>query len=241
MLAVTTHKLPFFSKKEIWFYDGRSVEKGSYTVYCYALKAPHSFDSYLEEQSARIDLSADINTLFANMNKSYQYEVRKAQDAGFQVSLNSNPTRAECIQFLDSFNSFAKWKKAPPPRRRRILALQRAGNLILTSVKIEQQKLITHVYIHDSETALLLHSYHEKDVCEDQKRAIANKFLHWQDIIYFKENGFLTYDLGGINCEIFPGISQFKLGLGATPYNVKNYIDKVNWLKPAYALYRKLR
>ena len=46
----------------------------------------------------------------------------------------------------------------------------------------------------------------------------ANQFLLWNAMMLLKEQGIRWFDLGGIDEESTPGISQIKLGVNGTRY-----------------------
>jgi hypothetical protein len=48
----------------------------------------------------------------------------------------------------------------------------------------------------------------------------ANHFLLWSIINHLKNNGILWLDLGGIDEELTPGITEFKLGMGGAVYEL---------------------
>ena len=98
--------------------------------------------------------------------------------------------------------------------------------LTLTYVSDEEEILAYHVYVGDEKTTRLLYScstFRE----DDSKKALigrANKFLHWEDIKYFKNNKYEKYDLGGISSFDNPnGIDKFKMNFNGekiTYYNI---------------------
>jgi lipid II:glycine glycyltransferase (peptidoglycan interpeptide bridge formation enzyme) len=68
-----------------------------------------------------------------------------------------------------------------------------------------------------------------------------NKYLHWKDILLFKQMNLLEYDFGGIDLERVPGISQFKLSFGGRIETVNNYIRIKPFLKPIFKFYKTIR
>ena len=85
---------------------------------------------------------------------------------------------------------------------------------MLTKVLQNNIEIATHFYIFDDKRVRLLYSYHNIEFLDDTLRSYANKFLHWEDILFFKSKNFLFYDFGGINMDNHPGISKFKLAFG---------------------------
>jgi len=62
----------------------------------------------------------------------------------------------------------------------------------------------------------------------------ANRFLHYEDIRYFKEHGYETYDLGGYAKDTqdpkLQGINVFKESFGGT------IVEQYNYYSPLYKL-----
>lgn len=52
------------------------------------------------------------------------------------------------------------------------------------------------------------------------RKLAANQFLFWFAIRYLKEQGFQWFDLGGLDEDKTPGITDFKLGMGGQPYEL---------------------
>jgi len=66
----------------------------------------------------------------------------------------------------------------------------------------------------------------------------ANRFLHYEDIKYFKELGYRFYDLGGIAKDTqddkLQGINKFKEGFGG------ELVRQYNYYSPLYSIFLKL-
>lgn len=55
---------------------------------------------------------------------------------------------------------------------------------------------------------------------EKGRQLNANQYLLWNAMLYMKERGINWFDLGGIDEESVPGITDFKLGLNGMKYNI---------------------
>ena len=58
-----------------------------------------------------------------------------------------------------------------------------------------------HAYVYDNKYTRLLYSCSEFRSQDKEARNFigrANKYLHWQDILFFKNNNLVCYDFGGI-------------------------------------------
>ena len=49
--------------------------------------------------------------------------------------------------------------------------------------------------------------------------------LHWQMLVYLKENGFKYFDLGGIDKEKNPNVYNFKHGMGGVEVSYMDVMD----------------
>lgn len=242
MLSVITHKFPFFKKKEIWFYNGELVNEVDYTTYSYVLNDFNlKFDSQLKEFTSTIDLTQSETALFNSINNTFKYHIRKAQLLNFKYISNTKASIQDCKKLIHSFKKFAAEKKITPMNQRRIFALQKSGNIIITKIKNEDIDIATHVYLFDEQRIILMHTFHNLDHTKHQERGYANKFLHWKDILLFKEMSFKVYDFGGIDLEKVPGISNFKLSFGGTIEEVNSYVRIAPLFKLFFKLYKFLR
>ncbi len=68
-----------------------------------------------------------------------------------------------------------------------------------------------------------------------------NRFLHWHEICAYREEGFSTYDLGGIKDDKSNGITQFKMSFGGDVVKEHTYLCAgIPWVgRTARALFEK--
>ena len=59
----------------------------------------------------------------------------------------------------------------------------------------------------------------------EHKNVMAPYLLHWEIMRAAKQDGFIEYDLGGIDDQRWPGITRFKRGFGGTIESYPNAID----------------
>ena len=60
----------------------------------------------------------------------------------------------------------------------------------------------------------------------ERKEVMAPYLLHWEIMRWAKQNGYLEYDMGGIDEVRWPGLTRFKIGFGG----------RVEEFSPAYEL-----
>ena len=230
MLEVCTHRFLFFKRKEFWFYNSEKTGKGTYNVFCYSNEKNASLKTnVLIEQTSLIDLTKASEELFEKMNRTFKYHIRKADKIGAVAKIDYSPTIEKCNQVMSEFSFFATTKKIEwNPKR--IKALQELGKLIISEAYLNEEKIATHIYLHDDNRVALLHSYHQQIFLDEKIKGYTNKFLHWQDIINFKNYGLKLYDFGGINIQLHPGISTFKLSFGGDIIDCYSYIETNSFL-----------
>ena len=174
-------------------------------------------------------------------------EISRAEKEGCLVTFN-----VEKKMFLSLYNEFAKLRKIQTIT---IDDYDSFGdNLVLTAAYYNNEYLAYHAYIVDRDDfkVILLHSgtsrLEDLSVSSISKAMIgrANRFLHFKDMIYFKSQGFLFYDWGGVvldhNDSEFKGIDDFKLSFGGY---LKEYYASYSffywWTLKIINLFRKFR
>jgi len=179
-----------------------------------------------------IDLTSDLEKIFEGFTKETQYEIRRAERDGIKVRICN-----EDGKFVEFFNSFARERNLVQTTRDKIDSL--SGNKLITEAQLDEQTLVFHLYICDGKIARLLYSATRIDVVV-AKSVVgrANRFLHYEDIKYFKEHGYETYDLGGYAKDTqdlkLQGINTFKESFGGT------IVEQYNYYSPLYKLAMKL-
>ena len=124
-------------------------------------------------------------------------------------------TRLE--EFREFFDAFARQKSHEPCDRQWLRAACDARQLVLTLASREGEALVWHAYLIAGQAAWLQYSgscFRDKETDYRALVGRANRWLHWRDILQFKELGMLRYDWGGLfEDESAPeraGINAFK-------------------------------
>ncbi|MES2838435.1 MAG: hypothetical protein V4667_12985 [Bacteroidota bacterium] len=200
-----------FNKKEVWFFDGEQINESPYTTYLYYNTYPGG--KIIEEESCLIDLTKSLAEIKANISKTTQLHINKANNFETSFNIEFSPSLKNVLEFNSIFKLFAQ-KKNIAFSSERIIALHKTNNLVLSYAYSKNELTTIHAYLHDSKSVVLLHTFNLLN--NNSLSAICNKYLHWQEIVMFKEKRFQIYDFGGIDLIKVPGISQFKLSFGAT-------------------------
>ena len=165
-----------------------------------------------------IDISSsDYSSQF---EKNTNYEIRRASKEDVRCEFSSLIS-----DFVTFYNIFSASKGLDSKVSE--MELNSYGDaLVITNARNKEDDiLVFHSYIVDRQIkrARLLHSaskiYSKEEVLIDKAFiGRVNRFLHSEDMIYFKNEGFATYDFGGYAFETsdtaLKGINKFKDNFG---------------------------
>jgi len=144
-------------------------------------------------------LLEDESRIFNRIHKHTQREIRRGNREGLEF-IAPDSSNVELDTFCEFYNEFAAGKKRPIISASSLRPLVEAGMLKLTAAKKNGAVRVWHSYVYTPRRARLLHSAsHFRASDQSLKDAIgrANRWLHWQDILYFKYLGLMEYDFGG--------------------------------------------
>lgn len=185
---------------------------------------PSSDGPWRRHDTLVVDLTTDEDELLRQMSKGTRYEIRRALDRDGLASEAFDPPTAETLaDFAGYYDEFAGSKGLGPIFRPRLEAMADSGMLVLSRVSREDEgPLAWHAYARSGGRALLLYSaalFRDYESGEDRNMAgRANRYLHWDDMLRFKDTGCASYDLGGIDvAQRDPAttrIAAFKKGFG---------------------------
>lgn len=223
MIAITRSKcgIPI---SDIFF--ANTLEEGaSSTPLCFFQQSATRHPTFKPVQTSVIDLTASIEEISAPISKNTRYKIQRAEREGFTPRLVLNPTIEEGSLYAHYYDTFAKHKGLPPCNRAKLRALSTSSALLLSSVSDTEGNLLSaHAYVKDQEAGrvrLLYSASHYRamnDSGERNKIGMANRLLHWYEILTLKNLGFKLYDLGGIPLDAADqeknAIARFKLEFG---------------------------
>ena len=173
-------------------------------------------------------------SLIKKISKNFRYEIRRAQKEGIEVEIyNGNEafTKPELLKELqNSYNSMFAEKNITKRLNMKYINAALKNDAMIISVAVDRktnQNLVYHAYVVDKKNSLLLYSTSKLWTDKNSGNLIgyANKYLHWVDICYMKENGRINYEWGGISSKDNPnGIDKFKMSFGGEVIQLKNCI-----------------
>ncbi len=171
--------------------------------------------------------------IFSSFNSTTRNEIKKAEKIGMIFNVKKNISL-----FVEFYNNFAKIKKLALLDIKKIEPM---GNITeITYVTMENgsahvEPLVMHLYLVDYIGKRVTLSYsaslfrYEKLSTVKNIIGNANRFLHYNDMIYFKSKGFKIYDLGGYakdtNDSEKKGINFFKDSFGGEFIEESNYFS----------------
>ncbi|TMU84340.1 hypothetical protein FGG79_15725 [Bacillus sp. BHET2] len=174
-------------------------------------------------KTLHLDLEQSEEELFKGMNRTTRYQINKAFKEPFTVTIIDQPSTKNIEEFVQFFIPFAKEKNIPPCSQSKLQSLREAGMIVLTKVLDDDgRKLASHAYSLTNGKASMIHScsgrFEFGNNTERNRIGRANRFLHWNDILYFKGKQYKTYDFVGLSFddrdEAMKNITDFKKGFG---------------------------
>lgn len=199
------------------------------------------FDSYMQSfcKEARfgfkripkytkiIDISTDLFT--EGFCKSCMKKIKKAQDEGIFCE-----TTSDIKGFISLFNDFVKRKNLFNIINEN--ELENFGDaLVIRTARLRNgTNIVYHSYLLDRSIQRARGLYSVSVIHDDQispaDRALtgfANRCLHYEDMLYFRNQGFITYDMGGYAFDTkdksLQGINEFKDSFGGELIEESNY------------------
>lgn len=177
------------------------------------------------------DLSLSWDELWNGMCKENRYEIRRAETKdGLSYKILTQPTVQDYVAFVDFYRIFTTQKGLPDSQSNTHAALRRClanGNLTLTKAGKDDETLVWHSYfVQGNQCRLLFSASHFRSSTDTAFTYLVgrcNRWLHWQDMLYFQAQGITVFDWGGWHVGADAArlrINQFKEGFGGKPVQV---------------------
>ena len=219
ILSYKKHGIDFHT---VWFAD-EPIRKNGIIQYRQANFEINKADEF---QTLISELNIEADEIISKFSKNCKYEVNRAQREGFIAEFyDKNNIDSNCIEkFLEFFLDFWKSKGVMDYNiasvRSEIECYIRFDSFVLSKAKFGEDTVVYHTYFVDDTHARLLHSaslYRDDGVIPSQLIGMANRYLHKEDMMYFKNTGKVIYDWGGagIEDEVI-NITKFKESFGGT-------------------------
>jgi hypothetical protein len=150
-----------------------------------------------------VDLGRPEADLLQGFKRGTRYKIRLAMEKdGIQERFWSGAGGSALDRFMESYDRFALDKRLPRANRPKLRELASAAALALSSAEqADGEPIVWHAYVLAAERVRLLHSAssfrQHQDAQSRQRIGRANRYLHWRDMLHFKQAGILLLDMGG--------------------------------------------
>jgi len=206
---------------EVWYDEEPPRDSGVDIVLYRQREAPIANAQTTPFPSLVTDLSVKEDAITDKFGKDCRYKIRRAEtrDGLHMESITDPESRLD--EFRLFYDAFARQNSLGPCNRQWLLAACKARQLVLSSAAQNGEALVWHAHVMFGSTAGLQYTGSFFRSRESNYRALvgrANRWLHWRDMLRFKETGIQRYDWGGLfKDESVPehaGINQFKKDFG---------------------------
>ena len=177
-----------------------------------------------------IDLTKDLDLISRRMQASTRNKISKAERVNGRVEIERNEPRT-ATDFLELYNDLFRQKNGRVLNLAPNVLARYAGYSDIFLLRLDGTAFCGHINLRDEDAGRerLLYSVTRRFEDRDTARlgGILNSYLHWREMQTYKEEGFCTYDFGGVSRGDDPsasGIDQFKLGFGGTTVTEHNYL-----------------
>jgi hypothetical protein len=170
-----------------------------------------------------IDLKESEDVIFSRFEKNTKYEINRANKKDNIDTMTLDAQENKHL-FYEFYNKFAILKNLQPIGTKEVDMLIDNNMFTIRAASFNNDYIVFHSYVTANGRARLMQSaslFRESD--ENSYRNLigrANRLLHWEDIRYFKQQGCLIYDFGGIavdtNDEEKRAINKFKECFGGS-------------------------
>ncbi len=164
------------------------------------------------------DLRQPLESLWKGFAPYNRAEIRKAERSAERVRIARNEP-ASLNDFLAVYNDFARLKDGVWPISARVLN-RYDGFADRHVLYLDEQPMVVNLVLRDAESGRVRGLYNASrrlEVEEPKKARLLgnlNRLLHWHNMRLYKEEGFKTYDWGGISDDRSDGRAKFKISFG---------------------------
>lgn len=216
------------STAEIYYSESTNLYIKDYDVILFTQFRDKINNRLKEYLTLFVDLNMSKEQILNSFKDGTKYEITRCEKTDFLVfKINATPTVQDVEDFMVFYSQFHQGKKLADTKANCSFYMETLSRfkdhnaLVITSAATcDQQTLCTHTYLVDGVRARLINSASVFRDAESGFRALvgrANRCLHWRDMIYFKEQGYRIYDLGGLSADAVNTVSKFKRSFGGEP------------------------
>ena len=206
---------------EVWYDEEPSGDSGVDIVVYRQRETPIADARTAPFLTMVTDLSVEEDAITERFGKDCRYKIRRAETKdGLRMEFITDP-ESRLDEFRTFFDAFARQKSFWPCDHQWLLAACKVRQLVLTSASQNGAALVWHAYLTSGKAAWLQYTGSCFRNKENDYRALvgrANRWLHWREMLQFKEMGIKRYDWGGLfedeSTSENAGINKFKKDFG---------------------------
>lgn len=238
----------------IWFYKDIELEKDMNNVdivFFHGIKNIENVKSKVVkiQYSLTTNLLLTAEELFKRIGKNFRYQINRSEKENVKCTIYSSSNLQEKLEILDKFeeeyDEFTKLKGiANTYNENAMKKYIESNSIVLSKAYKDEEVYAQHIYICDGKSSRLLYSVSNFRTEGMNRNLIgrANKYLHWQDILYLKNSGFEVLDWGGISSITEPnGIDKFKKEFGGKEEKYFNVIIGKSFIGKLVVLMRRMK
>lgn len=186
---------------EFWF-DEDLHDQGIDVIRVMQRSDPLEKKKYREFYTIMIDLKQDNDVIYKSIKRQTKQFLRRAAEEDCLICESCNPEDETIDELAEYYDKFAQIKGIPKIDSWKLRKYASRDGLDISRVLDGDGNILTWlVYYKDPGHVRALYScsnYRKNpDVSYRQLVGRANRYLHWQDMLRFKEQGIAIYDLGG--------------------------------------------
>ena len=171
------------------------------------------------------DLRVSEEEMVSKFSKSCKYKVNRAPREGVTIEIYENPSDSVIKDFCEFYAEFWESKgygQVDVEKLRVELSSYVSKHaLVIAKAVINHKAIVYHTHILDKQYARLLHSaslFRTDEEIPQNLVGMANRYLHKEEMLFFKHMGIAFYDWGGAGeSEEVLSITEFKKSFGGEP------------------------
>jgi hypothetical protein len=195
-------------------------------------------------RTSLIDLACGAGAVWSGFESNCRNQIRKAEKLASRAKLVRNGAEAE-RDFLTVFNEFARMGRAVRPLNLAAVARYRKVSDLFI-IYLDESPIAANLVLRDEQTGRARGTYlasRRLAQAEDAKFCgWLTRYMIWHEMQHYIEQGFSTFDLGGMRSDEHSGATQFKRAFGGTTVLEHSYFCAgLRWLGAlAHGAYERL-
>jgi hypothetical protein len=228
-MIINTINKKIFSRQYIWFYNNEPLKLLNNNIFVHSHVLPESIKAVNLEKvyTSVIDISVSIDSITANFKTKLRGYINKGKRTEFEYIIVDLTLASNQNKIINNYNLFATKKGISLLNTNLFISYCNSGFMEATQIMFDNIPIAMHVYLKEKERVVLSYSFHLPNLekFDGQFIGLANRYLHFLDILNYKEKGYLKYDLGGLTNDE-SSLRDFKLSFGG--YVEENYGYVIN-------------